>query len=324
MPISLPNLDDLNWEQLTEEGRSLIPGCAPDWTNHNPSDPGITLMELFAHMTELLHYRINRIGDENRREYFRLIAGRGTQLKGAKLQEEVRKSISGLHEIARAVTPADFETLALNVRLKHDSGRAERAAIAKCIPLRNLESGESNRLNAEAPGHVSLVVLSDRPRQTGKSLLNAVRVALEPARLLTTRLHVVQPRFFEFGVRLTVVPDKSVLPEDFHREAAESLSSFFDPLQGGPDGSGWPFGRSIHVSEIYQYLDQLKGLDYITRSRHRTSQNELDELVVASSEQRRLRWNSARNLESVSLDADELPAFSAERSEITVAPPENR
>jgi hypothetical protein len=52
LPLNLPNLDDLSWDDLMKEGRSLIPAWAPEWTNHNPSDPGITLVELFAYFSE--------------------------------------------------------------------------------------------------------------------------------------------------------------------------------------------------------------------------------------------------------------------------------
>ena len=64
MPIVLPNLDDRTFVDLVEEARTLIPTHAPEWTDHNPSDPGITLVELFAYLAEILMYRLNRISDE--------------------------------------------------------------------------------------------------------------------------------------------------------------------------------------------------------------------------------------------------------------------
>ena len=54
MPIRLPNLDDRRYAELVEEALELIPVHAPQWTNHNPSDPGIMLVELFAYLTEML------------------------------------------------------------------------------------------------------------------------------------------------------------------------------------------------------------------------------------------------------------------------------
>ena len=73
MPIPLPNLDDRRWADLVDEGRSLIPLYSPEWTNFNPSDPGITLMELFAFVAEMDIYQLNRIPDRHKRKFLELI-----------------------------------------------------------------------------------------------------------------------------------------------------------------------------------------------------------------------------------------------------------
>jgi predicted phage baseplate assembly protein len=54
-------LDDVRFQELVSEARTRIVRHSPDWTEHNVSDPGITLIELFAWFTEILIYRINRI-----------------------------------------------------------------------------------------------------------------------------------------------------------------------------------------------------------------------------------------------------------------------
>ena len=56
-------LDDLRFQELVSEARTRIARHSPDWTEHNVSDPGITLLELFAWFTDILVYRINRIPD---------------------------------------------------------------------------------------------------------------------------------------------------------------------------------------------------------------------------------------------------------------------
>ena len=48
MPLTVPNLDDRNFEQLVAETRARIPVHTPEWTNLNDSDPGITLVQLFV------------------------------------------------------------------------------------------------------------------------------------------------------------------------------------------------------------------------------------------------------------------------------------
>ena len=54
-------LDDLRFQELVSEARTRITRYSPEWTEHNVSDPGITLIELFAWFTDVLLYRINRI-----------------------------------------------------------------------------------------------------------------------------------------------------------------------------------------------------------------------------------------------------------------------
>jgi predicted phage baseplate assembly protein len=63
--IPPPKLDDRNFNDIVEEAISMIPRYSPEWTNHNPSDPGITLIELAAWMTDLLIYRLNQVPDKN-------------------------------------------------------------------------------------------------------------------------------------------------------------------------------------------------------------------------------------------------------------------
>lgn len=64
--MALPEivLDDRNFQDLVNEARLRISRSCPEWTEHNVSDPGITLVELFAWMTEMLIYRVNRIPEK--------------------------------------------------------------------------------------------------------------------------------------------------------------------------------------------------------------------------------------------------------------------
>ena len=73
MPIPLPNLDDRRWTDLVDEGRSLIPVYSSEWTDFNPSDPGITLLELFAAIAEMDIYQLNRVPDRHKAKFLELI-----------------------------------------------------------------------------------------------------------------------------------------------------------------------------------------------------------------------------------------------------------
>src|SRR6185437_16323804 len=57
-------LDDLRFQELVSEARTRIARHSPAWTEHNVSDPGITLIELFAWFTDILLYRVNRIPEQ--------------------------------------------------------------------------------------------------------------------------------------------------------------------------------------------------------------------------------------------------------------------
>src|ERR1700750_942273 len=112
MPLQLPNLDDRRYNDLVGEALMLIPAYAPQWTNHNPSDPGITLVELFAFLTDMLLYRLNRVTDDNTRKVLKLLNGPDwVEPPGADLRAEIRAAVLGVRELYRAVTAEDYEVL---------------------------------------------------------------------------------------------------------------------------------------------------------------------------------------------------------------------
>jgi predicted phage baseplate assembly protein len=66
MSLPAPNLDDLRFQRdLVDQARQRIIQYCPEWTNYNLSDPGITLIELFAWMTEMIVYRLNQVPEKN-------------------------------------------------------------------------------------------------------------------------------------------------------------------------------------------------------------------------------------------------------------------
>src|SRR5215472_14134750 len=108
MPLPLPNLDDRRWADLVEEGRALIPVYGPEWTDHNLHDPGITVLELLAWVTEMDVYRVNQIPSRHRSKFLRLVGVSPAPPAAA-------KTVLGF-TLATASTPvelpADFEVSA--------------------------------------------------------------------------------------------------------------------------------------------------------------------------------------------------------------------
>jgi predicted phage baseplate assembly protein len=58
-----PDLDDRRFQDIVDEAKRRINRLCPEWTDHNVSDPGVALIELFAWMTEMTLYRLNQVPD---------------------------------------------------------------------------------------------------------------------------------------------------------------------------------------------------------------------------------------------------------------------
>ena len=80
MSLPLPQLDDKTFAQFMEDARKLIPRDAPNWTDYNTHDPGITFIELFAWLTEIQRYYLDQVRDENYLKFLKLL---GVRLKDA-------------------------------------------------------------------------------------------------------------------------------------------------------------------------------------------------------------------------------------------------
>ncbi|MFE6051595.1 putative baseplate assembly protein [Kitasatospora sp. NPDC056446] len=65
MALPSPNLDDRRFQQLVDEAKRYVQQRAPEWTDHNVSDPGVTLIETFAYLVDQLLYRLNRVPEKN-------------------------------------------------------------------------------------------------------------------------------------------------------------------------------------------------------------------------------------------------------------------
>src|SRR5262245_54352563 len=73
MPLPNPILDDRSYQQLRDELVRRIPVYTEEWTDHNASDPGITLIELFAFLGENLLFRFNQIPDATKLAFLKLL-----------------------------------------------------------------------------------------------------------------------------------------------------------------------------------------------------------------------------------------------------------
>ncbi|HYN99158.1 MAG TPA: putative baseplate assembly protein, partial [Actinomycetota bacterium] len=76
MTLPVPNLDDRNFQDLVDEAKRMVQRRCPEWTDHNVSDPGVTLIETFAYMVDQLIYRVNRVPDRMYIKFLELLGVR--------------------------------------------------------------------------------------------------------------------------------------------------------------------------------------------------------------------------------------------------------
>lgn len=73
MPLPDIQLDDRDFERLVADARRRIPGYTPEWTDLNDSDPGMTLVQLFAWLEEMMLWRLNCVPEKNYLEFLKLV-----------------------------------------------------------------------------------------------------------------------------------------------------------------------------------------------------------------------------------------------------------
>ena len=73
MPLTIPTIDDRKYQDLLDEALARIPVHNPEWTNFNKSDPGVTIIEVFAFLAENIFYRSNQIPERNRVKFLQLL-----------------------------------------------------------------------------------------------------------------------------------------------------------------------------------------------------------------------------------------------------------
>ena len=279
MPLTVPNLDDRTYGDLVEEALAMLPRYAPGWTNHNASDPGITIIELLAYFTDHFLYRLNRVTKETKLRFLQLLSGverhrarEGASLSAEQVDRELQQVVRDLRRQQRTVTVEDYDQLAREATAGNPEGH--RIVRARSFVSRDLEQPNEAGRDGDARGHVSVVGLPAEgvPADTGATLLSQVRDHLEPRRLLATRLHVVEPFFLRvrLGARIHMRSDAG---EELRARAQETaltiLREFGSPWPdagregGGPGGRGWPFGRALYLSEVYEQLELMDGVDYV-------------------------------------------------------------
>ena len=159
----------------------------------------------------------------------------------------------------RAVTAEDFEHLAKQA--------SQSVARARCIQAQSEE-----KTDAPAPGTVEVLIvpqvavggrITPQTLQPAPELIEEVKKYLDERRLLTTNLVVDSPVYVGVAVEATVMVHKHASVERVQSQIVERLSKYVDPLIGGADGAGWPFGRDLYLSEVLTIMQSVSGVEFV-------------------------------------------------------------
>ncbi len=165
-----------------------------------------------------------------------------------------------LRSRGRAVTPEDYESLA-----QEADPRVHRARCVQPAP-----SGG----NGASSGQVFLMLVPKVARPEGRLTLEQLRISdelresvaayLDGYRLLTVRLDIREPEYVWVSVDLDISAMPNADPERVQAEVESRLHRLLNPIIGGPEGTGWPFGRDLYPSDIYASLQGVSGIQYIS------------------------------------------------------------
>jgi predicted phage baseplate assembly protein len=168
----------------------------------------------------------------------------------------------------RAVTAEDYEYLAMQV---------PGVARAHCLSPGAVFPTNSTDVQ---PGQVVVLVMPHLPDTDGRNgslpsveqpeLINAVRAHLDERRVVGAQLEVRAPRAIDVSVDVTLRVSgraEQYVLDNVRRAAERALYTYLSPYTGGPDGRGWPFGRDLHVSEIYARLQRVASVEYVDEVR---------------------------------------------------------
>ncbi len=154
----------------------------------------------------------------------------------------------------RAVTLADCEALALTVP---GTMVYRAAAIANHIP---------GLACYAAPGVLTVVIVPSLPLGRpvpSAGLLGVVSSYLTRRSVLGTRIVVTGPLYLEVSVNASIAAVTGQKKSALQAAVLAALTLFLDPLQGGPDGTGWPLGRAVYVSEVLDVIAAVEGVDHV-------------------------------------------------------------
>jgi predicted phage baseplate assembly protein len=172
------------------------------------------------------------------------------------LQQVLWRGPEVMRHRARALSARDYEALA---RESSPGVAAARALPATSAGLR------------PAPGSVTLIVVphsadaAPMPPYEMRRFIARYLAARAPASVDPNRITVIGPKYVFVGVSARVEPADRSEAASVRQAVLAALARFLHPLQGGPEGRGWPFARGVFLSDVAGIVEGVRGVDYVRR-----------------------------------------------------------
>ncbi len=190
--------------------------------------------------------------------FIRSVTNRHPALGGVDAESVDEARVRGplmLRTRGRAVTAEDFELITREA--------APEVSRVRCIPAQT----------ADAAGHVTVCIVPDAPRHDDvlrfedllptETTLTNIADRLEQCRIIGSVVHVEPPTYQGITVVARVRSMPRADPDRVHRDAVAALHRYFDPLVGGPDEKGWPWGRPPQSGDAFGVLQRVPGVDVV-------------------------------------------------------------
>ena len=166
------------------------------------------------------------------------------------IENAIRRAKKERRTVHRAITAEDIETLTVETP-------GIRVAKAKAIPNHSTEFPCT-----VSPDATTVVVMPCVREDTvlpvpGEGFLKMVDNYLQSKRLITSTIYVRAPEFVETSVSCKVYLQRRSSPSEVEKRVNIALRKFLDPLK-------WFIGRAVYLSEIYQLIDNVDGVNYVT------------------------------------------------------------
>ena len=241
----IPELDNITFAELLDEAKMLIPQYAPEWTDFNLHDPGITIIELIAWIVESQIFQLDQITEKDVKSFLSLL-GQNPQ-KNEKIKDAKMRAQIDIKKLYKAVTLDDFEQLAIET---------PGVSIARVKALWNNNCVQI----VVVPETVQTAKPHGKPL-TVEEIKSRVYRHLDKRRILTALIEVIDPEYVTVFVKTTIKIKPRASAKCVKRRIKEMLRDFFNPI--GKDGLAWPFGRNVYASEVISKIEDIEGVDRV-------------------------------------------------------------